>query len=118
MLVLSRSILRPTVAFTTAGRIDGSTETKGRSRRDRSRSRPGSPRLPDRNPLRGGLELRSHLPATGMRCVGASAVKYAESQAGVIPVRCRSQSLTNGKARQTKRYTSEMIDWLAVYDRV
>ena len=32
-------------------------------------------------------------------------------------VRCRSQSLTNGRVRATKRYTSETIDWLAVYDR-
>ena len=44
-------------------------------------------------------------------------VKYAESRDGVIEVRCRSHSLTNGKIRQTKRYTAKMIEWLAVYDR-
>jgi hypothetical protein len=27
-----------------------------------------------------------------------------------------SHSLTNGKIRQTKRYTADTIDWLAVYD--
>jgi PD-(D/E)XK endonuclease len=44
-------------------------------------------------------------------------VKYAASKDGVIPVRCRSHSLTNGKVRKTKHYTAELIDWLAVYDR-
>jgi hypothetical protein len=44
-------------------------------------------------------------------------VKYAESDGVVLAVRCRSHSLTNGKIRQTKRYTAAMIDWLAVYDR-
>jgi hypothetical protein len=44
-------------------------------------------------------------------------VKYAESNGVVIPVRCRSHSLTNGKVRRTKRYTAAMIDLLAVYDR-
>ncbi len=44
-------------------------------------------------------------------------VKYAQSDGVVIPVRCRSHSLTNGKIRKTKRYTAKMIDLLAVYDR-
>jgi Holliday junction resolvase-like predicted endonuclease len=44
-------------------------------------------------------------------------VKYAESRDGVIIVRCRSHSLTNGRVRHTKRYTARMIEWLAVYDR-
>jgi PD-(D/E)XK endonuclease len=44
-------------------------------------------------------------------------VKYAASRDGVIPVRCRSHSLTNGKVRRTKHYTADLIDWLAVYDR-
>ncbi len=43
-------------------------------------------------------------------------VKYATSDGRVVPVRCRSISLTNGKVRETKRYTATMIDWLAVYD--
>jgi len=42
---------------------------------------------------------------------------YAESDGSVLTVRCRSHSLTNGRVRQTKRYTAAMIDWLAVYDR-
>ena len=45
-------------------------------------------------------------------------VKYTESRDGVVPIRCRSYSLTNGRVRQTKRYTARMIEWLAVYDRV
>ncbi len=44
-------------------------------------------------------------------------VKYTESDGIVIPVRCSSHSLTNGKVRKTKRYTAETIDLLAVYDR-
>jgi PD-(D/E)XK endonuclease len=43
-------------------------------------------------------------------------VKYACSNDGVIVVRSRSLSLTNGKVRATKRYTARMIDWLAVWD--
>ena len=43
-------------------------------------------------------------------------VKYARSDGNVVPVRCRSASLTNGKVKQIKRYTSATIDWLAVYD--
>ena len=43
-------------------------------------------------------------------------VKYTESDGVVVTVRCRSHSLTNGKVKQTKRYTAAMIDWLAVYD--
>jgi PD-(D/E)XK nuclease superfamily protein len=44
-------------------------------------------------------------------------VKYAESDASVLTVRCRSASLTNGKVRQVKKYTAAIIDWLGVYDR-
>jgi hypothetical protein len=43
-------------------------------------------------------------------------VKYSCSNGEVIPVKCYSHSLTNGRIRQTKRYTSTTIDWLAVYD--
>ena len=42
--------------------------------------------------------------------------KYTESDGCVVQVRCKSHSLTNGHVRATKKYTSEMIDWLAVYD--
>ena len=43
-------------------------------------------------------------------------VKHATSDGCVIHVRCSSQSLTNGKVRRTKQYTSNEIDWLAVWD--
>jgi hypothetical protein len=43
-------------------------------------------------------------------------VKHAASRGDVIPVRTRSESLTNGRVRQVKRYTSSMIDWMAVYN--
>jgi hypothetical protein len=43
-------------------------------------------------------------------------VKYVASDGAVIPVRCRSHSLTNGKVRRTKHYTAAMIDIIAVYD--
>ena len=43
-------------------------------------------------------------------------VKYTCSDGAVITVRCKSHSLTNGRVRATKRYTAEMIDWIAVFD--
>ena len=43
-------------------------------------------------------------------------VKYVRSDARVIEISCRSHSLTNGRIRQTKRYTAETIDWLAAFD--
>src|SRR3954453_13713548 len=43
-------------------------------------------------------------------------VKHATSDGDVIRVKACTHSLTNGRVRQTKRYTSQMIDWLAVYD--
>lgn len=43
-------------------------------------------------------------------------VKYARWDGEVVPVRCRSHSMTNGKVISVKHYTAEMIDWLAVYD--
>src|SRR5215831_20599819 len=43
-------------------------------------------------------------------------VKYTSRRGGVLPVRCRSQSLTNGKVKRTKLYTSKSIDWIAAYD--
>ena len=43
-------------------------------------------------------------------------VKYTRSDGRVIVIRCRSHSLTNGKVRVTKLYTSSMVDWIAVYD--
>jgi hypothetical protein len=43
-------------------------------------------------------------------------VKYTKSDGRVINARSRSHSLTNGRVRATKKYTSRTIDWLAVYD--
>jgi DNA-directed RNA polymerase subunit RPC12/RpoP len=43
-------------------------------------------------------------------------VKYTRSDGLIICVRCRSQSLTNGRVKAIKRYTAAIIDWLAVYD--
>ena len=43
-------------------------------------------------------------------------VKYATSDGRGVLVRARSHSLTNGRVRETKRYTSETIDWIGVYD--
>ncbi len=43
-------------------------------------------------------------------------VKYVASDGVVLKVKCFSHSLTNGKVRRTKRYTSASIDLLAVYD--
>ena len=44
-------------------------------------------------------------------------VKYTESDGEVVRVKCCSHSLTNGRVRRTKLYTSAMVDWIAVYDR-
>jgi hypothetical protein len=43
-------------------------------------------------------------------------VKYTESDGCVAEIRACSHSLTNGRVRATKRYTSRLIDWLAAYD--
>jgi hypothetical protein len=43
-------------------------------------------------------------------------VKHARSDGAVIVAQSRSQSLTNGRVRATKKYTAETIDWLAIYD--
>lgn len=44
-------------------------------------------------------------------------VKYTESDGEVILVRCTSSSLTAGRVKVIKHYTSATIDWLAIYDR-
>jgi hypothetical protein len=43
-------------------------------------------------------------------------VKYVTPVDGVLPVRCRSHSLTNGKVRAVKKYTCRSVDWLAAYN--
>ncbi len=50
------------------------------------------------------------------QCLERVQVKYVKSDGRVINLRCRSHSLTNGRVRQTKHYTAESVDWLAVYD--
>jgi hypothetical protein len=43
-------------------------------------------------------------------------VKYTTSNGEFIEVRCNSHSITKGRVRASKNYTSAVIDWLAVYD--
>jgi hypothetical protein len=43
-------------------------------------------------------------------------VKYCASDGCVVPVKCYSHSLTNGRVRATKRYTADTVDWIAVWD--
>jgi hypothetical protein len=43
-------------------------------------------------------------------------VKFTRSDGRIVLVRCRSHSITKGKIRTTKHYTSSMVDWIAVYD--
>jgi hypothetical protein len=43
-------------------------------------------------------------------------VKHAQTDGRVILIRARSSSLTNGKVRQVKHYTADMIDWLAAWE--
>lgn len=43
-------------------------------------------------------------------------VKYTTARNGTVEIRAYSLSLTNGRVRQTKRYTAETIDWLAAYE--
>ena len=43
-------------------------------------------------------------------------VKYTESDGAVVTVRCTAVSVTNGKVVNTKCYTADEVDWIAVYD--
>jgi PD-(D/E)XK nuclease superfamily protein len=43
-------------------------------------------------------------------------VKHTRSNGEILVVQARSHSLTKGRVRSTKRYTSRTIDWLAAYD--
>ncbi len=43
-------------------------------------------------------------------------VKFTQSDGRIVLVRCRSHSITKGRIRATKHYTSTMVDWIAVYD--
>ena len=43
-------------------------------------------------------------------------VKFTKSDGQIVVVRCRSHSLTNGKVRRSKIYTTAMVDWVVVYD--
>lgn len=44
-------------------------------------------------------------------------VKYTESDGKVVTMRLRTQSVTSGRKVASKVYTSDLVDWLAVYDR-
>jgi hypothetical protein len=44
-------------------------------------------------------------------------VKYTEEKDGVIIVRARCHSVVKGKVSRTKVYTSEHVDWVAVYEK-
>jgi hypothetical protein len=43
-------------------------------------------------------------------------VKHARSDGVVIQLKCFSQTVQAGRIRSVKRYTADMIDWLAVWD--
>ena len=43
-------------------------------------------------------------------------VKYTKSDGRVIKVKCFSHSLTAGRIRSTKHYSTAMVDWIAAYD--
>ena len=45
-------------------------------------------------------------------------VKHGRSNGRVLTLWSSSNSLTKGKVKSVKRYTAEMIDWLAVWDCV
>jgi hypothetical protein len=43
-------------------------------------------------------------------------VKRARPNGAVLSIPCRAVSLTNGRARNVKRYTAQTIDWVAAWD--
>lgn len=43
-------------------------------------------------------------------------VKYTKSNGEYIKIRSRCHSVTAGRVGSTKYYTSQLIDWIAVYD--
>ena len=43
-------------------------------------------------------------------------VKHVKAKNDVVEIRAYSLSLTNGRVRQTKRYTAEHIEWLAAWE--
>ena len=43
-------------------------------------------------------------------------VKYTTSDGVTVILKCRSHSITNGRIRNTKYYTANTVDWMAVYD--
>jgi len=44
-------------------------------------------------------------------------IKFTESKNDVVMVRCRSISTTKGKVNKIKTYSTDTIDWMAVYDK-
>jgi len=63
-----------------------------------------------------GEDADFDLIAYRKRSLARIQVKHGRSRNGVLVVRCRSHSLTNGKVRCEKRYTAETIDWIAIWD--
>lgn len=43
-------------------------------------------------------------------------VKHTRSDGRVLAAKCFTHSLTNGRVRETTKYTVAMIEWLAVWD--
>ena len=70
-------------------------------------ARPHPPRLPDRHPLWRGLELRPDLRRPGSEKLEAGAGEACDPRGEVIPVRCRSASLTNGRVRTSQAVHGE-----------
>jgi PD-(D/E)XK nuclease superfamily protein len=63
-----------------------------------------------------GEDADFDLIAYKKRSLARIQVKHGRSRNGVLVVRCRSHSLTNGKVRHEKRYTAKTIDWIAIWD--
>jgi PD-(D/E)XK endonuclease len=89
-------------------------EAEGRSRRVEGRLRFDREGAQGRGPFGEDCDFDLVLCREGL--LERVQVKYATSLNGVIQVKCKSHSLTNGKVRRTKHYTSATIDWLAIYD--
>ncbi len=88
-------------------------------RDDRAPWRPPPRRRPPRlaRPAPPGAHSCSP-PASSPRLnLSLPSCKFTESDGRVVYVRCRSNSLTNGKVKRIKHYTARMIEWIAVYDK-
>jgi len=43
-------------------------------------------------------------------------VKHARSDGILITLKCYSRTIQSGRVRSIKRYTAELIEWMAVWD--